>query len=130
MTSMTAWWGIYSSKDQKDMLWPDMTWCYILAYDLWNFSIPTTACPPTQESIFVTHSTLDPGAATAVSIAALVATRRRDHLHRLPRQKLGRNPYRQDVFEGTSDWEKAALVAPRSITLTPSNMLVAVGARA
>ena len=19
------------------MLWPDMTWCYILAYDLWNF---------------------------------------------------------------------------------------------
>lgn len=26
-----------------------------------------------EESIFVTHSTLDPGAATAVSIAALVA---------------------------------------------------------
>ena len=34
---MTGWWGIYSSKDEKDMLWPDMTWCYILAYDLWNF---------------------------------------------------------------------------------------------
>lgn len=30
-------WGIYSSKDKKDMLWPDMTWCFIIAYDLWNF---------------------------------------------------------------------------------------------
>ena len=34
---MTGWWGIYSSKNQQDMLWPDMTWCYILAYDVWNF---------------------------------------------------------------------------------------------
>lgn len=34
---MTAWWSIYTSKDQKDMLWPDMTWVYILAYDIWNF---------------------------------------------------------------------------------------------
>ncbi len=34
---MTGWWGIYSSKNKQDMLWPDMTWCYILAYDLWNF---------------------------------------------------------------------------------------------
>ena len=34
---MTDWWGIYSSKDKTDMLWPDMTWHFILAYDLWNF---------------------------------------------------------------------------------------------
>ena len=34
---MTGWWGIYTSKNKQDMLWPDMTWCYILAYDLWNF---------------------------------------------------------------------------------------------
>ncbi|MBO5525285.1 MAG: hypothetical protein J5993_00890 [Clostridia bacterium] len=34
---MTGWWGIYSSKKKKDMLWPDMTWVYIIAYDLWNF---------------------------------------------------------------------------------------------
>jgi hypothetical protein len=45
---MTGWWGIYSSKGQKDMLWPDMTWCYILAYDVWNFeytynNLPTHA---------------------------------------------------------------------------------------
>lgn len=45
---MTGWWGIYSSKDKKDMLWPDMTWCFIIAYDLWNFeytynNLPTHA---------------------------------------------------------------------------------------
>lgn len=34
---MTSWWGIYSSKKGEDMLWPDMTWVYILAYDVWNF---------------------------------------------------------------------------------------------
>ncbi|MCF0140607.1 MAG: hypothetical protein HUJ78_01075 [Mogibacterium sp.] len=34
---MTSWWNIYTSKDQKDMLWPDMTIWFIIAYDLWNF---------------------------------------------------------------------------------------------
>ncbi len=34
---MTGWWGIYSSKKKDDMLWPDMIWLYILAYDIWNF---------------------------------------------------------------------------------------------
>jgi len=34
---MTGWWGIYTSKDKNDMLWPDMTWMFILAYDVWNF---------------------------------------------------------------------------------------------
>ena len=34
---MTGWWDIYSSKDKKDMLWPDMIWVYVLAYDVWNF---------------------------------------------------------------------------------------------
>ena len=45
---MTGWWGIYSSKKQQDMLWPDMTIFYIVAYDLWNFeytynNLPTHA---------------------------------------------------------------------------------------
>ncbi len=45
---MTGWWHIYTSKNQKDMLWPDMTWVYILAYDVWNFqytylNLPTHA---------------------------------------------------------------------------------------
>ena len=34
---MTGWWGISSSKKKDDMLWPDMIWLYILAYDIWNF---------------------------------------------------------------------------------------------
>ena len=34
---MTGWWGIYSSKKKQDMLWPDMTFVYIIAYDVWNF---------------------------------------------------------------------------------------------
>ncbi|MBO4679603.1 MAG: hypothetical protein J5626_08030 [Lachnospiraceae bacterium] len=34
---MTGWWGIYSSKKKDDMLWPDMTIWFIIAYDVWNF---------------------------------------------------------------------------------------------
>ena len=44
---MTGWWGIYHSKKGDDMLWPDMTWVYILAYDLWNFCY-TYNCLPTH----------------------------------------------------------------------------------
>ena len=45
---MTGWWGIYTSKKHDDMLWPDMIWLYILAYDVWNFqytylNLPTHA---------------------------------------------------------------------------------------
>ncbi len=45
---MTGWWGIYSSKNKHDMLWPDMIWLYIIAYDVWNFqytylNLPTHA---------------------------------------------------------------------------------------
>lgn len=45
---MTGWWGIYTSKKKDDMLWPDMIWLYILAYDVWNFeytylNLPTHA---------------------------------------------------------------------------------------
>ena len=34
---MTGWFGLYLSKKRQDMLWPDMTWVFIIAYDLWNF---------------------------------------------------------------------------------------------
>ena len=44
---MTGWWGIYRSKKGDDMLWPDMTWVYILAYGLWNFCY-TYNCLPTH----------------------------------------------------------------------------------
>ena len=34
-----GWLGIVISKDKsKDMLWPDMIWAWIIAYDLWNFA--------------------------------------------------------------------------------------------
>ena len=32
-----GWWNIYSSKKKDDMLWPDMTIWFIVAYDIWNF---------------------------------------------------------------------------------------------
>ena len=44
---MTAWWSVYSSKDKTDMLWPDMTWVYIVVYDVWNFAY-TYNCLPTH----------------------------------------------------------------------------------
>lgn len=44
---MTGWWGIYVSKKKQDMLWPDMTWVFIVAYDLWNFCY-TYNCLPTH----------------------------------------------------------------------------------
>jgi len=34
-----GWAGIIISKDKtKDMIWPDMIWPWIIAYDLWNFA--------------------------------------------------------------------------------------------
>ncbi|MEG1256194.1 DUF5692 family protein [Clostridium sp.] len=37
--TITGWIGICISKDKsKDMLWPDMLWFWIVAYDLWNFA--------------------------------------------------------------------------------------------
>lgn len=42
---MTSWWGIYSSKKKDDMLWPDMTWVFIVAYDVWNFAYTYNCLP-------------------------------------------------------------------------------------
>ena len=44
---MTGWFGIYISKKRQDMLWPDMTWVFIISYDLWNFCY-TYNCLPTH----------------------------------------------------------------------------------
>lgn len=44
---MTGWWGIYTSKKKHDMLWPDMTWVFIISYDIWNFCY-TYNCLPTH----------------------------------------------------------------------------------
>ena len=44
---MTAWWNVYASKDKKDMIWADMTWVFIVVYDIWNFAY-TYNCLPTH----------------------------------------------------------------------------------
>ncbi|WAA10968.1 DUF5692 family protein [Fervidibacillus albus] len=37
--AICGWVGIFVSKDKsKDMIWPDMIWAWIIAYDLWNFA--------------------------------------------------------------------------------------------
>ncbi|WP_350343180.1 DUF5692 family protein [Proteinivorax tanatarense] len=37
--TLTGFAGIRVSKDKtKDMIWPDMTWMYIIGYTLWNFA--------------------------------------------------------------------------------------------
>ncbi len=39
IVTISGWMGIFISRDSKrDMLWPDMLWFWIIAYDLWNFA--------------------------------------------------------------------------------------------
>ncbi len=48
--AITGWFGIcvrkVTRKDgSKDMLWPDMLWFWIIAYDLWNFAYTYNCLP-------------------------------------------------------------------------------------
>lgn len=38
--TICGWVGIYAAtrKNSRDMIWPDMLWFWIIAYDLWNFA--------------------------------------------------------------------------------------------
>ena len=126
---MTAWWGIYSSKDKKDMLWPDMTWCYILAYDLWNFEY-TYNCLPTHSwycglalllaPTFANHfwnkggwiqnranTAANPTAQGVVAIIALVVNVviLASIIKRAKAQK--KNPYKQEIFCDQKDFQEA-----------------------
>ncbi len=52
IVAITGWFGIVirnkTKKDgSKDMLWPDMLWFWIVAYDIWNFAY-TYNCIPTH----------------------------------------------------------------------------------
>ena len=39
MITICGWMGIVISRDSsKDMIWPDMLWFWIIAYDIWNFA--------------------------------------------------------------------------------------------
>lgn len=48
--TITGWFGICIRKKtaqdtSKDMLWPDMLWFWIIAYDLWNFAYTYNCLP-------------------------------------------------------------------------------------
>lgn len=39
LITICGWAGIFISRSKtKDMIWPDMLWFWIIAYDLWNFA--------------------------------------------------------------------------------------------
>ena len=42
---MTGWWAVYTSKKKDDMIWADMTWVFIISYDLWNFCYTYNCLP-------------------------------------------------------------------------------------
>lgn len=44
--TISGWSGIFISNDKKkDMLWPDMLWFWVIAYDLWNFAYVYNCVP-------------------------------------------------------------------------------------
>jgi len=50
IVTITGWFGITVRKQtkhdgSKDMLWPDMLWFWIIAYDLWNFAYTYNCIP-------------------------------------------------------------------------------------
>lgn len=150
---MTGWFGIYASRKKQDMLWPDMTWVFIVAYDLWNFCytyncLPTHAwycgvalllaptvanafwnkggwiqnrantlalwcmfaqvVPAFQDySNFSVQSVNNPNVNLFVSILALVANVLALGYVIYRSRKLGRNPYTNEIFVGTKDFEAA-----------------------
>ncbi|MDR2035269.1 MAG: DUF5692 family protein [Coriobacteriales bacterium] len=150
---MTGWFGIYVSKKKQDMLWPDMTWVFIISYDIWNFCY-TYNCLPTHSwycglalliaptvaaflwnkggwiqnrantlalwcmfaqcfpalldySQFSVQSVNDPNVNLAVALISLVANVAALGYVAYRAKKLKRNPYTNEVFVGTRDYEKA-----------------------
>ncbi len=44
--TITGWMGIVIGKDKKkDMIWPDMLWFWVIAYDIWNFAYVYNCVP-------------------------------------------------------------------------------------
>lgn len=63
IVTLTGFAGISVSKDKtRDMIWPDMTWMYIIGYTLWNFAY-----------VYNCISTRSMYAGFAILIAALIA---------------------------------------------------------
>ena len=90
------------------MLWNKGGWIQNRAFTLAIWCMFAQVFPYFQEeSIFVTHSNLSPVAATIVSVVALVVNIAAIGYIAYRAKKLGVNPYKQDVFVGTRDWEQA-----------------------
>ena len=165
---MTGWCALYTSKNKHDMLWPDMTWVFILAYDVWNFeytylNLPTHSwycgfallLAPTVAAMFwnkggwiqnrantlatwcmfaqvfpmfqdasifsvipslyadgfmdkAIHPTLaDPRAGGVVAVLSILINMAALAYIIKRSKKLGINPYKQEVFKGTKDFEEA-----------------------
>lgn len=95
---MTGWWDIYSSKDKKDMLWPDMIWVYVLAYDIWNFQYTYLNLP--------THSWYCGLALLlAPTFAAALWNKGGWIQNRAKAQK--KNPWKEEIFTDTRDYQEA-----------------------
>lgn len=46
IVTISGWFGIFIGKDKnKDMLWADQLWFWIIAYDLWNFAYVYNCIP-------------------------------------------------------------------------------------
>ena len=154
IVTICGWFGIFISKDSsKDMIWPDMIWAWIIAYDLWNFCYtynclpthswycglalllaPTVAaffwnkggwiqnraftlaiwcmfaqCVPAFQdySVFSVQSVNNPNVNLAVSVIALLANIAAFAYIMYRAKKLKVNPYMNEVFAGTKDYDKA-----------------------
>lgn len=95
---MTGWWGIYSSKNKQDMLWPDMIWVYVLAYDIWNFQYTYLNLP--------THSWYCGLALLlAPTFAAALWNKGGWIQKRAKAQK--KNPWKEEIFTDTRDYQEA-----------------------
>lgn len=95
---MTGWWGIYSSKNKQDMLWPDMIWVYVLAYDIWNFQYTYLNLP--------THSWYCGLALLlAPTFAAALWNKGGWIQNRAKAQK--KNPWKEEIFTDTRDYQEA-----------------------
>lgn len=47
IVTISGWAGIYVSQkgNRRDMVWPDMLWFWVIAYDLWNFAYVYNCVP-------------------------------------------------------------------------------------
>ena len=95
---MTGWWDIYSSKDKKDMLWPDMIWVYVLAYDIWNFQYTYLNLP--------THSWYCGLALLLAPTFAAALWNKGGWIQKRAKAQKN-NPWKEEIFTDSRDYQEA-----------------------